>query len=419
MAFDRFITGCLIGAGLFILPSPGFAGEGAKSLLTEGKFFGELRYRHEFVDQDGPAPIDRDAQANTVRANIGFETGKYKNLQALLEAQFVQSIGAEDFNDTVNRKGNFPVVADPDNQEINQAWLSWSGIEGAEFKLGRQGINLDNERFIGTVGWRQNDQTFDSVVFNYTGLEKAAFSYGYIGNVNRVFGDDHPLGDLDTDSNFVNASYQPADWLKLTGYGYWLEFDRLAARSSKTFGVRAAGKTPLTEGWTFAYEAEAAHQSDYANNAASYDEQYYHLSPSVSGHGWTFGAGYEILGGNGASAFQTPLATLHKFNGWADKFLDTPGAGLKDAYASASYKISGVNEIVDGTAFTAVYHDFSGDERGDFGSEMDFSAGRSIDLPAGAFLKKVNILAKYADYDAHDGPYTDTRKAWLQVGVNF
>lgn len=417
--FKPVVAGCLIGAGLFFSPVTSFADDGAENLFTEGRFWGELRYRYEFVDQDGPAPIDEEATANTVRANIGFETGKYKNFQALVEAQFVQSIGAEDFNDTINKKGNFPVVADPDNQEVNQAWLSWSGIPGAEFKLGRQEINLDNERFIGSVNWRQNDQTFDSAVVKYTGLEKAVLSYGYIGNVNRVFGDDHPLGDLDTNSHFVNASYQAAEWMKISGYGYWFDFDELPARSSKTFGIRAAGKTAVTQDWTFSYEAEAAHQLDFGDNALSYDEQYYHLSPSVSCYGWTFGAGYEILSGNGRSAFQTPLATLHKFNGWADKFLDTPAVGLKDAYASASYTLSGIDKAVDGAMLTAVYHDFSGDERGNLGSEVDLSVAKSFDLPEGIVAKKVNVLVKYADYDAQDAPFADTQKVWLQMGINF
>lgn len=419
MALKAVLAGCLIGAGVSLFPLPGFAESGAEQILTQGKFFGELRYRHEFVDQEGPAPVKDEARANTLRANVGFETGKYENFQALVEAQFVQSIGARDFNDTVNGKGNFPVVADPDNQELNQAWLSWSGIRGGEFKLGRQGINLDNERFIGTVNWRQNDQTFDSILFNYTGLEKAALSYGYILNVNRVFGDDHPAGDLDTNSHFVNASYRVADWLKLSGYGYWFDFEELPARSSKTMGLRATGQAPLTKEWIVSYEAEAAHQSDFADNPVSYDEQYYHVSPSVSGYGWTFGAGYEVLGGNGTAAFQTPLATLHKFNGWADKFLDTPAAGLEDSYASVSYKLSGIHEAVDGTTVTAVYHDFSGDKKGDFGSEIDLSVGKSFALPEGIPLDKLNVLAKYADYQAQDAPYTDTQKVWLQIGINF
>ena len=47
-----------------------------------------------------------------------------------------------------------------------------------------------------------------------------------------------------------------------------------------------------------------------------------------------FKAGYEVLEGapTGGLAFVTPLATLHKFQGWADKFLATPASGIEDAY---------------------------------------------------------------------------------------
>jgi len=49
--------------------------------------------------------------------------------------------------------------------------------------------------------------------------------------------------------------------------------------------------------------------------------------------------GYEVLEGNGAIGFATPLATLHAFNGWADMFLTTPANGLKDLYFRASYAL--------------------------------------------------------------------------------
>lgn len=409
----------LVGASFLAFPTPSLAGDTPESLVSEGQVFGELRYRYEYVDQDGPAPIADEARASTIRANLGVKTGEYRNFQALLEAQVVANVGADDFNDTVNRQTQFPVVADPDNEDINQAWVSWNGIKGAVIKIGRQGINLDNQRFIGTVDWRQNDQTFDSVVFNYSGLEKANLTYGYIANVNRVFGDKHPLGDLDSTSHILNASYGVADWLKATGYGYWLEFDRLPARSSQTYGLRLTGKQAIDENWAFSYEAEAARQSDRGNNTLNYDDSYYHIAPSVSGHGLTLTAGYEVLGGDGSHAFQTPLATLHKFNGWADKFLDTPVAGLEDVYISASYKVSGVHKSVDGTTLNAAYHDFEGEESGDFGSEFDASITRSFELPKPLPMEKLNLMVKYADYNAEDTPYTDTQKIWFQVGVSF
>lgn len=419
MIKNILICKMLIGACLISFSSVSMAQETPESLVDEGLFFGELRYRYEYVDQAGPAPFADEARASTVRANLGFKTGKYTDFQALLETQIAANVGADDFNDTVNGHTRFPVVADPDHAEINQAWLSWTGLKGAEIKFGRQGINLDNQRFVGTVDWRQNDQTFDSVTFNYSRLEKVNVTYGYIANVNRVFGDKHPLGDLDSTSHIINASYGVAEWLKVTGYGYWLEFDRLPTRSSQSYGFRFTGKAPVDKNWAFSYEAETARQSDRGNNPLNYDEFYYHIAPSVSGLGLTLTAGYEVLGGDGTHAFQTPLATLHKFNGWADKFLDTPATGLKDAYIGASYKVSGVGKAMDGTTLSAAYHDFEGDKRGNLGTEFDASITRSFELPKPLPLEKLNLTLKYADYDAEDAPYTDTQKIWLQVGLSF
>lgn len=405
---------------LTFLPSAALAttsSDAPEALIKDGKFFGEVRYRFEHVDQDG---IANDADAHTIRTNVGFKTGIYKGFQGAIEGQIVQHLSDEDFNSTTNGNTTYPVVADPDVTELNELWLSWSGLPQSRIKVGRQKINIDNQRFIGTVGWRQNDQTFDSVALTNASINNLDLMYSYVGNVNRIFGDDHTLGDLDTKTHIANVSYKFSDWAKATVYGYWMDIERAAALSNKTYGLRLTGETPINDNWTFFYEAEAATQDDYANNSASYDEKYYHVAPGIKGYGFTFKFGYEELGGDGTNAFQTPLATLHKFNGWADKFLTTPANGLEDAYIMGAYQFSNTNSIFDGTKFTALYHDFNGDEAGDYGSELDVSLGKIFALPdAGQPFKKLNVLMKYADYDAEDAPYTDTQKIWLQLGIGF
>ena len=415
------LKSCLLaGAAAFTLLSPFSANateDLEQALIKDGEFFGQVRYRYEFVDQDG---FFENANASTVRANIGYKTGVYYDFQALLESQIVKNFGADDFNDTVNGNTGYPVVADPDNVEINRAWLSWTGLQDTIIKAGREAVNLDNQRFIGTVGWRQNDQTYDNIHIINSSIPDLTLLYGYVWNVNRIFGDDHPLGDLNTETHLLNASYALADWMKITGYGYFLDIDRAATLSSKTYGLRLTGDVPLTDAWNFFYTAEGAQQDDHGNNPTGFDEDYYHLSPGIKGHGLTLQAGYEKLGGNGTTAFQTPLATGHKFNGWADKFLTTPAAGLEDAYGKISYKISAVNKWVDGTKLTAVYHDFNGDNSGDFGSEIDLSAGKNFKLKeADHPFKNISVLLKYSNYDADDATFTDTQKAWFQIGTKF
>ena len=199
----------------------------------------------------------------------------------------------------------------------------------------------------------------------------------------------------------------------------WLDIDRLSAASSKTYGIRITGKTAINDHWTFGYEAEYAKQSEHGNSTANYDENYYHFAPSVSGQGWTFKAGYEELGGNGTNAFQTPFATLHKFNGWSDQFLSTNVNGLEDLYASISYKFSPDIPYLNGAKLTAMYHYFSGDETGDYGSEFDIALGKAYKLPKELPAEKVHLLLKYADYNAEDAPYVDTEKFWFQINFKY
>ena len=408
-------------AALMITASPALAttaSDDPEILIKGGSIFGEARYRYEHVDQSG---IDNEANAHTVRTNLGFKTGEYKGFQALIEGQVVQHLADEHFNSSTNGETTYPSVTDPDVAEINELWVSWSGLPKTTVKVGRQKMNLDNQRFIGTSDWRQNDQTFDAVQLKNSGIENLDLLYSYVRNVNRIQGDDHRLGDLDSDIHIANASYKFADWFKLTGYGYWLDFDRAPALSSNTYGLRATGNLPLNEDWSFFYEAEAAMQQDSGDNPSNYDENYYHIAPGIKGHGFTLIAGYEELGGGGDDAFQTPLATLHKFNGWADAFTTTPDSGLQDAYLSVSYAFSDTKTLLDGTTLTAVYHDYDSDSSGtgDLGDEINLSIGKSFKLPdAGQPFKKIDVLFKYADYDG-DGGVASREKFWFQVGIPF
>ena len=57
----------------------------------------------------------------------------------------------------------YPVVADPESYEINRLQLTNTSIIDTTITLGRQRIVLDDHRFVGNVGWRQNEQTFDAL----------------------------------------------------------------------------------------------------------------------------------------------------------------------------------------------------------------------------------------------------------------
>ncbi|KFL36639.1 alginate export family protein [Arenimonas donghaensis] len=370
---------------------------------VEDGWSGHLRYRHESVDDQAFA---RDARADTLRLRLGFRHGLGHGLAAGLEFEGI--IGTDDrYNSTANGETSYPVVADPAGLEVNQAWLRWQGAAGGA-TLGRQRLLLDNQRFVGNVGWRQNEQTYDGVVADFAPRPGLVLRYAWLDRVHRVFSDEarDPLArERRLDAHLVNASWQ-ASGATVVAYGYWFEDEDVATASTRTLGLRWTGSHDLASaklGWTLEY----AKQRDHAGNPRVVDAGYFLVEPSVAAWGLTAKLGWEQLGGNGSTAFQTPLATLHAFNGWADKFLVTPVNGLDDRYASVSGKF-GSGRLQDKLAWTLAWHDFDADLGGaDYGREWD--ASLSFPLPGG-----FSGLVKLADYRSQ-GFARDTRKVWLQI----
>jgi hypothetical protein len=390
-----------LGAALLAVTVPAVAADDFTGALIGGKPTADLRLRYESVDQ---ANALKDANAATLRLRLGYETGQYHGFGAFVEAETVTALGGENYNSTVNGKTAYSIVADPEATEINQAYLSYAGLADTKLKYGRQRIILDNHRFIGNVGWRQNEQTFDAFTLTNASLPMTNITAGYIYNVNRVFSDKSPQGDFKMNSPVFNVSYKGWSLGEVVGYGYLLDFTDLAASSTQTYGLRLKGSAPLG-GVKVLYTAEYATQRDYRDNPRDFSLKYYLVEGGVGLSNAEFKLGYEVLGGNGTVAFQTPLATLHAMNGWADQFLVTPGAGLKDAYLSA------VTTVL-GTRLEAIYHDFRADNNSTrYGTEWGLQAVKAID-------KTYAVGAKYASYDAKDFS-VDTDKFWLWAEAKF
>jgi len=397
---------------LALLASTAAYGEDAQSFadfFKNGDAGLDFRYRLELVDQDGFA---KKATASTLLTKLWYRTATLNGFSGYLEATNTTVVGQDTFNSTVNGNGTRPVVADPETTEFNQFYLQYSNSK-ATVRVGRQGLNLDNQRFIGTVGFRQNDQTYDAGAMILTPTKDFTAIYSYVWNVNRIFGEDHPFGNLDTNTHAFNVSYSGLEFGKLTAYGYFIDLDDqpVFGLSSSTIGVRFAGKNPVGENMKLGYEFEYAKQTDYKDNPADYSADYWHAGISASGSGFTVGVDYELLGSDNGVSFKTPLATLHKFNGWADKFLGTPAAGLADFFVTASYKVGGDGPLK-GTLLKAVYHDFQSDV-GDvgYGSEIDFLVSKKIG-------KHVTASVKAAFYRA-DAFATDTDKIWFTLAAKF
>ncbi len=382
--------------------------------LANGKFNLNARLRYEFAETQTTSP----SHAPTLRTRFGFTTAPVNGFQAMLEAENVLPIGDKDNYNAAGLTGaGKAVVADPEVTQLNQAWLSYANWD-TTLKGGRQRIVFDNARFIGNVGWRQNEQTYDAVLVQNTSIDKLTATYGYLWEVNRIFGDDSGLAgglrDLNSDSHVVNLSYTGLPWGTLTAYGYLLALNNgapaVAANSTATFGASFGGSRVIAEetGLKVSYRAEFARQFSYRNAPVPYSASYYHLNAGADYDRYSAGVGYEVLGSDsGLNGFRTPLATAHAFNGWADAFLATPATGLRDVYVFAGVKLP--YEI----PLKVIYHKFDADYSAlDYGHEWDVVASKSLG-------KHWKATAKYAWLDGRAPVTTDIQKLWLQMEFNF
>ncbi len=372
--------------------------------FKEAKILFDARIRWEHVDQEG---FDNNANAVTYRLRGGIETGKFLDTSFLVEFDHVGDI-VGDFNSTINGNTAFPVVADPDVTELNRFQLTNTSLPDTKITLGRQRIVLDDARFVGNVGWRQNEQTYDSVRVQNTSLEGLTVDFTYVDQVNRIFGDDSPVGRFDSDSALINLNYKTSlndVKVNLTGFAYLIDLEQAPALSSQTYGFRLW----LTKD-IFNLEGSFARQSDWADQPTDYNVSYYRVAGYLKRKGLELGAGYEVLGSDGTIGFSTPLATLHKFNGFADQFLATPGTGLEDIFGKVGYSKRDVGPFALLKAF-AVYHDFSPENAsGEFGSEIDVVGIMKLKA-----LDNMTFLAKYANFQSDDGFKTDKEVFWLQA----
>ncbi len=373
-------------------------------LQSGGKLNLILRYRYELVDQEG---FTKDAHASTLRTRLSYESPDFSDFGFLIEFDGLRPVGNDLFNSTRNGNTNRPIVADPKGTEVNQALISYKGFKKTVVRAGRQRITLDNHRYIGNVGWRQNEQTYDGISLTNTALPDTTIKYAYIGKVKRIFGPDSgtPPADFDSNSHVLNAKYEVLPDLHVTAYAYFLDLENAATSSNRTFGLRVSGSKVLSDENTVRYTVEYADQTDYGDNPNNYDADYILLEGALTTGATTWKLGYEVLGGGSVQAFQTPLATLHAFQGWADKFLSTPADGIEDLYVSVSRKYRG-------TDYSVIYHRFDPETGGpSYGSEW----GLLVKRP---FAQRYSIVLKYANYNARNFA-TDTEKLWIMMSARF
>ncbi|MFQ5509480.1 MAG: alginate export family protein [Leptospirillia bacterium] len=383
--------------------------------LAGGKAEANIRYRFETNNTSDAGNLD-SASASTLRTRLGYRTGMVGeegcNFQGFIEFENVATIDGDHYSDGVSSNGAEPydTVLDPTGSELNQAYIDHNCKYNTLLRVGRQRVKLDNDRFIGNVGWRQNEQTYDAVALVNTYVPDLTITLAHVFAVNKIL-----FTHLDAEAELLNVKYTGLDVGAVSVYGYFINTNALVAASSassatQTIGLRYVGSFDVSDATRAHLTVEYASQGEYADSGVA-DTTYMFAEAGATNSGVTGKVGYEVLGQDGTGAtltqFETPLATAHAFNGWADKFVDTPSGGLVDLMLSVTGKVSGIKLM-------GVYHDFSADEgSADFGTEIDLLAVKKV-------AKGTKLGVKYASFSAdNSGGQVDTDKLWVFAETSF
>ena len=374
--------------------------------LKKGDYGITLRYRYENVSDDF---FEKDGRASTLRTTAFYRSARFHGLGFFLEFEDVSDLGLSNEHNNLGAGDSWngvldrPVILDPPGTEINQVYAAYNGLPETEFLVGRQEINLGDQRYVGAVAWRQNHQSFDAVRIDQKSIPHTRLTYAYVDNASRINGANQGMG-----TNLFDAEVTVGGAGRLTPYYYSIDFDSptVLTPSTATYGLRWQGEWKPGGSWSFPYHVELAQQDDTGDNPTTIDADYLRLELSGKRKMLSIFAGYEVLGGSlDDGRFTTPLATLHKFNGWADRFVVTPPNGLEDLYLGAGGNWEGVS-------LKLIYHDFGSDSLGlDYGSEFDFLATYKTSW-------KQTFAFKAALYDA-DAWAADTNIFWVWTAYSF
>ena len=377
----------------------------------------DIRARYEFADIEAKDP----ANALTFRERLGVKTHAWNGFSGLVEGEFTEGAGA-DYNANAGPlaypyKRATSVIADPRNAELNQALLQYEGFD-TSVKLGRQRLIYDNSAFIGNVGWRQNEQTFDAISLTNTSLADLTLKYAYLNQINRIYGDeaDSPLTtvplfdnvqDIAANVNLFNASYAGVKGVTFGGYAYLMDFRDKPNWDNNTFGLSAKGDLL---GITLYGEAAWQDMAGFKDNTSAF---YGHFTATKTFDSQTLVFSIEQLN----AGFKTPLATAHLFNGYADAFVNGRIEGNHNGLTDVS--ISHTLPIFLGLEWTNVLHAFGDNEISTgYGWEYDSVLVKKFDEHFTA-LAKLGVFQSEGDAFVGSTALPTTTRVSMELDYTF
>ena len=200
--------------------------ESFASAMSGGDFRFGFRYRYEYVNDDATGLVDDTANASTIRLRMNYRTGTWRQFSAFGEFDYVGQILLDEYNNLSGDpgRGDYPVVADPKGPDLNQLYLDYAASDGMKLRFGRQRILLDNQRFVGGVGWRQNEQTYDGVTLNMSAAGNTEFKYSFVNHVRRIVGNEVSGGRHRVNAHLLNAAIKLGQEWTVTPYYYHLDY---------------------------------------------------------------------------------------------------------------------------------------------------------------------------------------------------
>ncbi len=374
-------------------------------LTIDGEFRPRTEFRHGFgtIIADG---ADAGFGVSTrIRLNTGYSVDAYSVYVSL--------------QDVMVWGENRQLLPDDENNSfaIFEAWAKINLGSGFSTKIGRQTLDYDDERILGSVGWTQQARNHDAALLKY---EKDKFQF----DLGLAFSQDYDnpsgfqsVGTAYNTTGFFTYKtmqylYLKQGWENLTGSFLLLNngfqnFESDGVTSDGISNLQTIGTHLDYNKGSFGVAVNAFLQTGERQGAINVGSAYllgldisYKASDKIG-----LGAGLEIISGNDTSttnkteAFFPLYGTNHKFNGFMDYFYvgnHANSIGLFDVHVSANFKLGEKSSLM------VKALNFSGEQELPSGEK---TLGTELDFVLAQKFNGYTLMLGYSQLFASDGMY--------------
>ncbi|MEO0461507.1 MAG: alginate export family protein [Pseudomonadota bacterium] len=354
------------------------------------------------------------SQAFTLGIRAGYLTQEYGGFQAFAEVNHVEALTPNNYFDGVNNNVDRTFVGDVEQTELNQAWIQFNTSTPyleLNARIGRQASAAVDERFIGSTGSRQGEQTFDAAVLaaSFGPQKRVSLEYSYIDKVQRIF--DADALDYESDSHAVRAAYISDEIGVFSAFAVLLDLEQSSPElSNQTYGVSLDKRGANPNALDLVYSIGFAYQKDFGSNPQDYEATSLYAEAGVSVPDLAIvSLGFEQSSSDaGEEAFQYSLTTGQRLHRLSDTFLTTPDDGLRDYFLNVE-----LPNLPWRTFGELNYHYYRTEENG---RELGQEAGLSLTKPLTPNLA-VSFLASY--FESEDPAFPSLELFNLEFNLQF